>query len=277
MIPMAPSLQPAPFSESGSDYRGQLSAELARRRLTHPSYSLRAFARTLGLSPAFLSKLLSGQKDLSLEKAALIAERLGYNREEIAQFCHLVQLGKARTVRLRDALGQDESETREFAPLTLEAFQVISDWQHYAILELVSCRGFKMSGEYVARRLGIEAAQAVAALNRLVRLGLLKQSKGRWVKSSAFIATPTDKPSRALRNFHAQMIEKAKLAIELQPTDSRDITGLTVPISRDKLEVAKQEIRAFRRRMAKLMDSSRPDSVYQLNIQFFSLSASEDH
>jgi uncharacterized protein (TIGR02147 family) len=67
------------------------------------------------------------------------------------------------------------------------------------------------------------------------------------------------------------MIEKAKRAIEMQPVELRDISGITIPVSLDKVEVARKEIQAFRRRMAQLLASSRPTEVYQLNVQFFAL------
>ena len=257
---------------SESDYRDQLSAELARRRMANPQYSLRAFARGLELSPAFVSKLLRGEKDISMEKALSVAEKLGYNETQTAQFCQLVQIAKAKTPGLKDALGGSSNPDGEFAAVSLETFQVISDWYHYAILELATCAGGELTGKLISERLGISIAEARAAMNRLIRVGLLKNTGGRWKKSDPFIATPTDRPNRALRNFHTQMIEKAKVAIETQPVEERDITGTTLAISADKVELAKKEIRNFRRKMAKLLASSKPTEVYQLNVQFFALS-----
>jgi hypothetical protein len=57
--------------------------------------------------------------------------------------------------------------------------------------------------------------------------------------------------------------------------DERDISGITLAIAPDKIAVAKEEIRRFRRRMAKCLETQRPSAVYQLNIQFFRLADSE--
>ena len=257
-----------------SDYRNQLNAELARRKMANPQYSLRAFARGLGLSPAFISKLLRGEKDLSMETALSIAEKLGYNEMQTMQFCKLVQIAKAKTPELRGALSGGAPIEEDFSSVSLESFQVISDWYHYAILELSTCTAGELTGKTISSRLGISVEEARAAMNRLVRVGLLQSVGGRWKKSDPFIATPTDRPSRALRNFHAQMIEKAKSALETQTVEERDITGVTLAISADKIEIAKKEIKNFRRKMARLLESDKPTEVYQLNLQFFALSKS---
>ena len=47
--------------------------------------------------------------------------------------------------------------------------------------------------------------------------------------------------------------------------------GVTFAIDPSKIPLAKEEIRRFRTRMAKLMPSDEPNTVYQLNIQFFEL------
>jgi uncharacterized protein (TIGR02147 family) len=268
------------MNEPTLDYRSQLNSELRRRKIGNPSYSMRAFAKTLDLSAAFLSKVLKGQKDLSAVKALAIAEKLGYNPQETAQFCQLVQVSKVSNPKLKAALSYglnpgDHAEP-EFHPLGLEAFQVISDWYHYAILELAQCQGArsaeKFTPDYIAKRLGISAPEASAALSRLIRLGLLEKNRQRLTKTNRYLTAGTPRPSRAFRHFHLQMIEKAKQAVEGQPMDLRDISGSTIPISLDKLELAKKEIQLFRRKMAKLLDSAKPTEVYQLNIQFFALS-----
>ena len=240
--------------------------------MVNPRFSLRAFARLIGLSAPFVSKVLSGQKNLSVNAAATVAEKLGYSPSEATQFCRLVQMQGPVSAKARHLLDGDAEARNEYKSVDLEIFQMISDWYHYAILELSTCRGFKPTSDYVAKRLRISKLEASSALARLVRLGLLEKKQGTLKKTDRFIATPTDKASRALRNFHLQMIEKAKSALEEQPVETRDITGITVAIDAKKLDLAKTEIQKFRQRLAKIMDSDRADQVYQLNIQFFSLS-----
>ena len=62
---------------------------------------------------------------------------------------------------------QNNSDEADFAPLDLDAFQVISDWYHYAILELASTKDCKASPSYISDRLGIPSDQASHANNLL--------------------------------------------------------------------------------------------------------------
>lgn len=256
-----------------SDYRSIIQAEFTRRKQLNSRYSLRAFARDIGLSPAFLSKLLSGQKDLSIDKAISVAKRLGFNSNEIKNFCHLLQFNKLGSNPDREILSDwsDADHTHGVQILDLDLFQIISDWHHYAILELACCHPYSLSSKLITKELGISPTTARDALNRLVALKLIQFKNGKWTKTKSTLATPTDVPSRALRNFHSQMIRKAQDSIESQPVSVRDISGLTIAVSEGKIEQAKKEIVNFRRKMAKLLESDRPTSVYQLNIQFFSL------
>lgn len=253
-----------PFSEQ-HDYRSQLNDELKRRRLVNSRYSLRSFARDLNLNPGFLSSILRGQANLSPMKAAEIAKLLRYDGVQATEFVRLVQDSHVKL----DGAGPSEG----FVPLQLEAFQVIANWYHYALLELTYCKDFQPSPRWIAERLGIPKEDAEKALGRLLKLGLLKKTRTGYAKTEAFIATPSDKPSAALRSFHAQLLEKAKDSLETQDIKDRDITGTTMSIDPELLPQVKKEIRDFRHRLAKLVAKQKkpPTKVYHLGVQFFEL------
>jgi uncharacterized protein (TIGR02147 family) len=241
------------FSENKNQYRERLQSELKRRQRINPSYSMRAFARDLGLNHTFLSKILSGKNELSHVRALSVAQKLGYSRKQALEFT-------SRT---------------EATLLTLDAFEVVSDWYHYGVLELSRCKGFKATPRFIASRLGISKADAEAALPRLIRLGLLKQKGKTYIKTDNLIVTPTDFPSQALRSFHMQMIGKAKNALEEQTVSERDITGMTIAVDVKKLSLAKREIQKFQKRMVRLLEGSEANEVYQLNVQLFRISNPE--
>lgn len=245
-------------------YQIQLRDELKRRQLVNPRYSLRSFARDLKLNPGFLSSILNGQANLSAAKAVVVTKLLRYDADQAADFVRLVQDSQLKVDRV------DSSES--FIPLRLDAFHVIANWYHYAILELTFCKDFKPTPQSIADRLGISKDDALKALNRLLNLGLLKKTKTGFAKTDVFIATPTDKPSAALRSFHAQLLEKAKDALENQDIKNRDITGTTMAFDPETLPEVKREIRKFRHKLSKLVSKQKqPSSVYHLGIQFFEL------
>lgn len=252
-------------------YREQLRNELLKRKKKNPKFSLRAWARILGLSSSFLSDILSGKKDLSIEKALQIARALKYDERETLAFCRLVteanELGKI-------AASVDEGATN-YRLLDLEYFEVIAEWYHYAILELSLCRNVRLTAANVAKAFGISEDVARLAIARLKRLKLLKSVRGGYRKSDHRVSTPTDIPSSALRRHHSELILKARNALESCEVSERDITGVTMAIDRSRLPEAKEEIRKFRRRLTEFMTTGDMNSVYQLNVQFFPLSEEE--
>jgi uncharacterized protein (TIGR02147 family) len=253
-------------------YRDRLKAELTRRQMVNPRYSLRAFAKSVGLSAPFLSQVLTGRKNLSIEAAAGLTEKLGYSPEEASAFCQQVQVGNASTLKTRNILQSRELDVESgFSSLELESFAVMSDWYHFAILELSTCKGFRSNTSYISEKLEIAPAVAERAVDRLLKLGLLRKEKGRWFKTNKFLATPTDRPNLALQNFHAQMLEKARRALTDVPVQERDITGVTLSVSAERMPIAKKEIRRFLMRMSKILDSDVAEQVVQLNVQFFPL------
>jgi plasmid maintenance system antidote protein VapI len=56
---------------------GMINGILSERRAKNPRYSLRAFSRDIAISPAVISRLLSGKRPLTPE----VACRIGLNLE----------------------------------------------------------------------------------------------------------------------------------------------------------------------------------------------------
>jgi uncharacterized protein (TIGR02147 family) len=254
-------------------FRHQLHHELSQRRSHNPRYSLRAFARLLEMSPGHLSEVLRGSRNLSPRMAVGIAQRLGYNGKQTLEFVSRVQAGGASMTRTLALLDEQNAHgaVSDALTLDLETIKAISEWYHYAILELTYCRGFRGTPKWVARKLGISVAAAAEALRLLQRLGILRKSRGTLIKTSDFVTSPSNVPSRAIKRFHSQMIQKAKGAIRSHAVDTRDMSSLTMAIDPAQISEAKIEIQKFRRRMAQLLSKGRPSNVYQLNVQFFSL------
>lgn len=64
----------------------QLREELVRRQQRNPRYSLRAFARATGVSPATMSQVLSGKRSLTLRTARNIIQRLPWDESSRRRF-----------------------------------------------------------------------------------------------------------------------------------------------------------------------------------------------
>lgn len=74
------------------DYRILLNDVFSARSSADSSYSLRAYARDISVSPSFLSDILRGKKDLSPQKGKELFSALGVSGEELDYVENLIVL-----------------------------------------------------------------------------------------------------------------------------------------------------------------------------------------
>ncbi len=257
-------------------YQDFLRKEFEFRQLRNPKYSLRAFSRDLEVPAPKLSQILKGRGGISPDRATQIAPKLHLGQEEAQLFVTLVAVQHSRShLAKKQAKARLEgiSQSAEYGSIQLETFKVISDWYHFAILELTETVGFKSSIPYISERLRISVETAKEAIQRLQDLGLLMKKSGRWLQTNANLATPTGVPSQAIRHYHRQILAKADEALDFYPVEQRDFSASTIPVAESQMAEAKEEIRKFRRELAKKLSKGREpkERVYSLAIQFFPL------
>jgi len=262
-------------------YREILQNKYQLRTEKNKKYSLRAFAKDIGISVSLLSEIRSGKKGLSVKTAMSISKKLGLSGSEQAFFCDLVASEHARHEGARILAKDRVEDYRHFQirNLTLESFSFIYDWYHFALLELTHVLGFQSSIEWSAKKLKIPLEMVKSSHSRLVNMGLLEIDRdGKWIDTNKDLATPDGFSFSYLRKFHRQLMEKAILALEEQSVEERDITSLMVSIDSSRLPEARKRIRDFRNEFIKEFNSEdeKKDSVYCLGIQLFNLTTKEE-
>lgn len=269
--PLAPPPPEIPSAEEARSPSLWLKREYLTRRARNPYYSLRAFSRTLGLSSGRLSELLSGKRGVSVLTAERIAERLDYAPDRRSEWMDLVRDAKERRQRSQrlSALARDTDKSDEYSAITNDQFYVMADWYHMAILSLLKTDDFKSDPRWIARRLNIAVRDAGVALQRLERLGLIRKEGARWVRCQERFTTTHDLPSAALRRAHKQGLELAGQALENIPVEERDVTSMVMAISPDRIGLAKQMIKNFRRALADLLEEGEKKEVYLMTIALF--------
>ena len=252
------------------DYRMWLVRELTERTRRNPSYSLRAFARSLGVSAPSLSQVLSGKRPLSRKAALRIIDRCELSPEQ----------GKAF---LMSALGEDwrsallkmetEAETHSHQELQIETYRMISDWYHYAILSLGDIEGNEASPQWIADRLGISPKAAHQAFTRLEKLGLVKRRGRGFFQSAKPLAASTHTDlAGALRKYHHQNLRLAEQALDDGLVPLNGYSAMTMAVDESRLDEARELIKKFRRKLCQLLESGERQRVYTLAIQLFPVS-----
>ncbi|MDH4469339.1 MAG: TIGR02147 family protein [Bacteriovoracaceae bacterium] len=237
------------------NFRLFLQNQFLERCRRNPKYSLRAFAKFLEVDASTLSQILREKRSLSITLQRSFAQRLGVDPKEVEN------LPTTKTKK--------EKNVRELA---LDAFQVIADWYHYAIFELITVKGFKNDSKWIAKTLSISSTEVSIALERLVRLDLIKiDSSGKLTQGTPLVTT-TGNPytATAFRKLQHQVLGKASAALEEIPMELRDQSSMTFAINTKQLNEAKKRIKNFRRGLCDYLQKTKDrDAVYQLGISFY--------
>lgn len=255
------------------DYRFLLTKELELRKQKNAAYSLRAFARTLNVSPAYMSQVFSGKRVLSDSTAITFSQKLRWTTKRKNLFIALLQYQKAPNTDARKlALNQiNDLGELDFLELKQDEFQLVAEWYHFALVELSDIKGFKADPRWVARRLRISIHEAEVAIKRLVRIGLLAERNDQLEKSNKHHRI-SSVSSEAIKTFHRTHLKGALIAMDSQDFDKRDFSGTTVVLPIENIPEIKELIQDFRNKINRYCSSNRnSNAVYHLAIQFFRL------
>lgn len=269
-----------------TDYRAWLTDTFKARKAIHSWYSYGVLAQRAGFQARdFLMRVMRGDRRLSPEGAARLAAALDLPRREQAYFLALVDYNQARTDAEREiawgkvqhalARSRNASAPRMLTDIHRE---ILSEWHHLAIRSLIEMT--PDPGDWSALGRKLHPARSEAVVRKSVKLlqtgGLVeRRPDGLWYATEKAIATPPEVGNPALRRFHRDCLQLAGDAIENVPTDQRNITGVTMGISRRTYRLVCDRLTELREELSRLADADdQADQVYQLSLAMFPLSLS---
>jgi len=242
-------------------FRLWLQKQFTDRCQKNSRYSLRAFAGFIGLDASTVSQILSGKRAPSKKVLIDICEKLSATPKDLRL------LGVAEI-----APGEEE-----FYQVSVDTFSVMSDWYHFAILELTYVAGFKPEVKWIAEQLGISQLETKAALERLIRLNLLTAKNKTYVKTYETITNHVGvNTSVARKNLQRQVISKAMKAVDEVPQEEKDISSMTMAINPQNLDKAREMIKGFRRELCTLLEEGEQSRVYNLGVQLYPISKKQE-
>ncbi len=245
-----------------SDFKSYLQEELLHRSQRNPAYSLRSFAKSLGVSPSFLSKVLNGQRRITDQVFQKFATNLNLEPSLISQF--------------KNGDSASFSSDRAFNNLQLEYFKIISDWYHFALIELTNLDGFNESPDWIASKLGITTNQAKSAIERLLSLELLELKDGELRPTSGGNTTvKNDFTDLAFKKMQDELLKKAARSLWDEGLDKRDHTSISMAIDPADIPEVKKRLAKMRREICQFLErpkKQKPTRVYNLSLSFFALS-----
>ena len=255
------------------DYRNVLKGVLVERSTRNRNYSLRALARDMGINASRLSEIFHGKDGLSPTKAVDVAKRLAFSSSEADQFVTMVQAQAARSLVVRTA-AKMKLETlqlnSEHMLLREDCVAALVGPHHFVLLELLRSPGTPTNAAWLSKKIGIDERETIAALDRLVRLGLIAKKQRRFKPTGQRFATTSDVPSQTIRGYHESILQGAIWALTEQSVDEREFGASFILIAEENLSAMKQELREARRRVIrKYEDIEKGTEVYCVATQAY--------
>lgn len=231
------------------------------RRLRNPAYSLRAYARFLGIPPSGLSDILNGKREVTSKMAAKFLARIPMTPDAAQAF-------------LSNTKQRKQQPGREYVLIEKSLFELISHWPYLATITLAETDDFRGTSLWLSSRLGISKAMAAEVLKKLAALGYLVVERGteRFYPTHKNFTTSMDIPSVAIQRSHQEHLELASNALRDHPVEERDFSFVNMATDPALISEAKKRITKFRRDLCAFLESSpKKTSVLRLGIQIFSL------
>ena len=251
--------------------------------------SFRAVSVHLGFrSQSLLSMIISGERNLTSENIEKLSKGLELNKKETRYFSNLVNFEQAVTIEEKSFyshqlilanVGSNSSQIKK------AQLKYLTELHYITIREMTNIRNFEENPEKIAKSLvpSIGVTKVKRAIKELEKFNYLKRDKQGKVVGAEEIVTTGDVGHwdkiklNALKKLHKQMGELATEHLSKGDPKDRNISGVTVTLSKTKFTRVAALLAELRREVLKIENENEPDigrddqEVYRINLQLFPL------
>ncbi|MDH4467201.1 MAG: TIGR02147 family protein [Bacteriovoracaceae bacterium] len=232
-------------------------------RSKNRSYSLRSFARRLGVSSSALSEFFNGKRSFSRELSLKISKNLSLGPQEISEIeSKFSQEDAAKSIKIHPSFRQE-------LELQSHQYEIARDPIYYSLLCLMETHNFQSSTKWMAKRLNVSETKIKKSLQILLAFELAEKKNGKYFPTQKSLQTTEDIANASLKRRHEENLEAAKDSLYQRSIEERDFCFMTMAIDKAKLPLAKQMIREFRNQLSAFLESGEKNEVYEMCIQLF--------
>ena len=257
-----------------------LIGALTRLRTKDRHVSQRSLAVQIEISHSYLSKIFRGERVVPLKLLPKLTKHLQLDHHETLEIQRQVLI-------LQNFSEKDLSETHtenrlvsNYQALGKVDLWLLQEWYHIPLLNLVTVDDFVDSAKWMAKRLGISIKQVNESIKRSEKYGYLQKNQSDVLERSELnLRIPTQRSHSQIRDFHADMIQKAHSEIKKIPNEKefskRLISGVSFAGDPSKVRDAKIILEQAAAKAAELMTGGQCTEVFQLNLQLFSVTPTD--
>ena len=141
-----------------------LREKFAEIQRANSRYSLRSYAKKVGVHVGALTYIMNGKRNVSRELAERMMRRLLLDPQTRSE---ILVLFPAKKKYMKSDTRADEKLEPRYLALTASQFRIAAEWEHFAVMSLVNCEGFQGTAAWISNRLarGTAARQIFARCN----------------------------------------------------------------------------------------------------------------
>lgn len=266
-----------------TDYRTFLEEYYIEQKRARRSFSYRSFAIDADVAVSVYKDITSGRRNLTRNIADRYADAMQLTKEEREYLLLLTDYCNNRCAHKRSDCYREMLRVRVKSGLHfvgLEHYHYFSHWYNPVIRELVTLSDFKESGTWISDTLlhEISPQTAINSLRLLEKIGFLKRdTKKQLCQADPHISSEYEMASDILREFQEQMIQRAEESLHTTKREDREVSSLTLGVSRAELSEIKRRIHIFKEEIFDFLSKGgdENETVVQLNFQLFPLVAEQ--
>lgn len=239
-------------------FRQALCRDYEESKKKNARYSIRSYARFLGIPASTLSLVMRGKSQIRARRAAEIISKFKTTKTEKNYLLYL--MGESLLQVQRKDIGQAQ-------------YSILTDWIYLAVLYFFELDLPDKSPSHLAKRLCVPVAKINYVIQVLKSNGLLKENQnGELSVSQEQLNTSDDISDELIKQHHKMNLQLSERVLDSMPVEKRDYTSYTFSTNSSQYLALKKEIRQFYEKISATMEHApNKDEVYRISIQLHPL------
>lgn len=241
--------------------------------------SLRKWAELCGIDSSTLTLILQSKRLVPQKHLKKIAESLNFDSLKQSQLDNAFRSDLLKKKGIDQSVSEfqgSEKDINEIYEVIEGDAILLKNWFYIALLEYSLCKDFKEDFDFLAKKFLLPKTEIQKALHELEQEGYLVRKKGILKKQNKKMRIPTTRSRQLIRNFHIQMLDRAKYQLQTKSDresfERRLVTGYTISANTKQLSKAKLIMEKALIEASTTLSQGAPNEVYQLQLQLFPLS-----
>lgn len=241
-------------------------------------FSLRKIAKEAGIASGYLPMCFSRKRKLSYKFYEKIKPLLKLSIKELRYLDLLKTIAESEVPKERVQALTDLQKLKDYKDnhhSELEAHQYLSNWYYVAIRELVNLPEFTNDSVWIQERLRgrVSQKQIIEAMQFLLKYEFIsKDNSGKFRVAEKQLSCHEGVYKISLGEFHRQMLDIAKISIDVVSRDERLLLGHTAALSKDQYEKIQEILKEAINKIENVDETTQAETeVYQIEVAAFPL------